>query len=648
MAFHRVASRLLFWVAGTTGILFALALVYSFLVSRTLVLEDASRIAVRTAESHAHEIEGILRSAEEGTRLLASTLEHTTVSPAELEQVIRAFVEGNPRLYGSAAAVAPERQAYAPYFYREGKETKRVDLASGSYRYWEKDWYTAAASSGQPRWSEPYFDEGGGEVLMVTYSVPVFRSEAGERKLLGVVTADLATEWLREVVESEDLEGAAYAVVLSRNGHVLAHPDRRLVVSDKTALELVRPDADPETKVILEMMLRGEEGFVPYRDLYLGKQARAAFRPVGGAGWSFAAIYPEDELLEDVHGLARTELLILAAGLAGLVALVTALASRLTKPLVELSSSAGEIATGNLEGTLPAVRTVDEIGALTSAFHRMRDSLKTYIKDLEATTRAKERLESELQIARRIQVDMLPPAKAGGGPHEGFELHAILEPARHIGGDLYEYFVVDGKLTFVVGDVSGKGVGAALFMARAKTMFHAIARRDPDLADVLAAVNRGLCEENEQGMFVTLFAGVLDLETGDLVYASAGHDPPVVVSGPSSEPRFLEVDGGPVLGLLEASEYRAQRTTLKSGDALVLYTDGVSEALDEKGEFFTTDRLRDLLAKRANTDLAPSVYEAVKAFAGRAPQSDDITVMAVRFTAKRDRGSEGRGPSSPR
>ena len=385
MAFRSVASRLLFWIAGTTGILFALALAYSFLVSRAFVLEDASRIALRTAESHAREIEEIVRSVEEGTRLLASTLEHTTVSPAELEQVIRAFVEGNSKLYGSAAAVAPERQAYAPYFYRQGKETKRLDLASDSYRYWEKDWYTAAASSGQPRWSEPYFDEGGGNVLMVTYSVPVFRNEGGQHPLLGVVTADLATEWLREVVESEDLEGAAYAVVLSRKGHVLAHPDPRFIVSDKTALELVRPDADPETKGVLEMMLRGEEGFVPYHDLYLGKEARAAFRPVGGAGWSFAAIYPEDELLEDVRGLARTELLILGVGLACLVGLVAALASRLTRPLAELSASAGEIATGNLDGALPAVRSTDEIGALTSAFHRMRDSLKTYIKDLEAS-----------------------------------------------------------------------------------------------------------------------------------------------------------------------------------------------------------------------------------------------------------------------
>ncbi|HEY7699092.1 MAG TPA: SpoIIE family protein phosphatase, partial [Vicinamibacteria bacterium] len=556
-------------------------------------------------------------------------------SPDELERVIRAFVEGSPKLFGSAAAIAPERRAYAPYFYREGKETKRVDLAASSYRYWEKDWYTAAASSGEPRWSEPYFDEGGGRVLMVTYSVPVFRSEGGERKLLGVVTADVATEWLREVVESEDLEGAAYAVILSREGHVLAHPDPRFVASDKTALEQVRPGADPETRVILEMMLRGEEGFVSYRDLYLGKQARAAFRPVGGAGWSFAAIYPEDEIFDDVYALARTELLILGVGLSCLVALLAALASRLTRPLAELSASAAEIATGNLDGALPAVRTADEVGALTSAFHRMRNSLKTYIKDLETTTRAKGRLEGELQIARRIQVDMLPPSKAGGRPGDGFELHAILEPARQIGGDLYEYFVLDGKLTFVVGDVSGKGVGAALFMARAKTMFHTIARREPDLAEVLRAVNRGLCEENEQGMFVTLFAGALDLETGGLSYASAGHDPPVVVSGAAAEPRQLDVDGGPVLGLIEASDYRAQRTTLAAGDSLVLFTDGVSEALDEKGDFFTIDRLRELLAKTANADLAQKVYEAVKAFAGEAPQSDDITVMAVRYTAKR-------------
>jgi sigma-B regulation protein RsbU (phosphoserine phosphatase) len=630
--FRTVSSRLLFWIGSSTAILIAFASTYAFFVYRALALEDASRIAIQTAEARAREIEEIVRSVEEGTRLLASTLEHTTVSPGELEEVIRAFVEGNPRLYGSSAAVAPERAAYAPYFYRQGGDVKRADLAAGPHPYWEKQWYSTAASEGKGVWSEPYFDEGGGGALMVTYSVPVFRAQAGERKLLGVVTADLATDWLREVVES-DLEGSAYAAVLSRQGHVLAHPDASYVLSRKTAQELARPDAVSRNREILEAMLRGERGFVPFQDLYLGKKARVAFRPVAGAGWSFAVVYPEDELLSDVHRLGRTELVLLLFEFVCLVALVAFLASRLTRPLRELSLSAAEIATGNLDGTLPPARTVDEVGALTAAFHKMRDSLRTYIQNLEATTKAKQRLESELEIARRIQLDMLPASSAGGA-EQGFELHAILEPARHIGGDLYEHFVLDGKLTFVVGDVSGKGVGAALFMARAKAMFHALASREPDLTEVLSAVNRGLCDQNEQGMYVTLFVGILDLATGSFTCASAGHDPPILVPGVDGEPRPLDVEGGPVLGLLKESPYAARAAKLSPGDALVLYTDGVSEALDGSGEFFTTERLLGVLAKtahRGTEEVARTVYESVKAFAGKAPQSDDITVMAVRY-----------------
>jgi sigma-B regulation protein RsbU (phosphoserine phosphatase) len=633
--FGSVRSRLLFWIAGTAGILFAAAIVYSFLVSRSFVVRDASRIAVHTAESGARQVEEVLASAEEGTRLLSSVLAQTSVSEEELERVIRAFVEGNGKLYGSAAAVAPERgRQYAPYFYRQDGKTKRADLASDSYRYWERDWYVAAASSGKARWSEPYFDEGGGDAWLVTYSVPVFRIEEGEGKLLGVVTADLSLGWLQEFVRSADPEGAAYVVVLSGKGHVLAHPDPGLVFSRESVLEMERPEARPETREILEMMLRGEEGFLRFRDLYLGRDARAAFRPVGGAGWSYAAIYPEDEILADVHRLARAQSLILAGGLAALMLLIGMLAGRLTRPLTKLSASAGEIAAGRLDAPLPEVRSRDEVGALNDAFHRMRDSLQAYIRDLEETTRARQRLESELQLARRIQVDMLPAASAGGKPGDRFELQAILEPARQIGGDLYEYFQRDGKLTFVVGDVSGKGVGAALFMARAKTLFRAIALLEPDLAAVLSAVNRDLCQENEQGMFVTLFAGVLELGTGNLSYASAGHDAPVVLGASGEPPRFLDVSGGPVLGLLEASPYTAQSTTLPPGAGLVLYTDGVSEALDPQGEFFTAARLLEDLARtpeRSAASVARAVYDDVKSFAATAPQSDDITVLAVRY-----------------
>lgn len=635
--FQSVASRLIFWIAGTTGVLFAVATVYSYLVSRDLAIEDAQRRAILVAQAQANAVEGVLSSVEEGTRLLGSTLGHTTVSNQELEKVIHAFVAGNPRVYGSTAAAHPDsRGLYAPYFYRRGDEIARTDLATEAYDYPSKEWYTSAASAGEPRWSEPYFDEGGGNVLMVTYTVPVFADGGSGERFVGVVTADIALEWLTELIESLDLGGSGYALVLSRRGHVLAHPDPEMLQSAITVLQEHGETIDPRAREIVGKMLRGEQGFEPYEDRYLGKRARAAFQPVGGAGWSFAVVYPEDELLAEVRQLARKEFGILGVGLAVLGGVVVVLSRRLTRPLRELSDSAARIATGDLDLALPPVESRDEVGALTGAFHNMRDSLKEYIHNLEVTTKAKERLESELEIARKIQMDMLPPGSAGGGPPAIYELAATLVPARHVGGDLYDHFLLGGRLWFVVGDVSGKGVAAALFMARAKTMFRALASPHTDLAEVLTTVNRGLCEQNEQGMFVTLFAAALDPTNGELSYGAAGHDPPVLLPGRGGTPRFLDVDGGPVLGLIDATKYAEQRTTLERGDMVVVYTDGVTEALNLQGEFFTSERMvitLETVSQESTSAVAGGLLDALRGFVGEAPQSDDITVMAVRYGA---------------
>ena len=632
--FKSVASRLIFWIAGTTGVLFTVATAYSYVVSRDLAIRDAQRRAILAAEAQANAVVEVLHSVEEGARLLASTLGHTSASNEELEQVIRSFVEGNPRVYGSTVATNPEtRGLYAPYFYRSGNEIARADLATEAYDYPRKEWYSGAASAGEPRWSEPYFDEGGGNVLMVTYTVPVFTEREGESRFVGVVTADIALEWLTELVQSQTLGGSGYAVVLSRQGRILAHPDPSLRMTALTVLQEEREATDPRAREIVARMLRGEQGFEPFDDLYLGQRTRAVFRPVGGAGWSFAVAYPEDELLEDVRRLATLDFAILGVVLVALGVVVVALAKRLTRPLRELSVSAAQIATGDLELALPPVESDDEVGALTGAFHHMRDSLKEYIRDLEVTTRAKERLESELQIARKIQMDMLPPARAESGPPAVYELAASLVPARQVGGDLYDHFILGGKLWFIVGDVSGKGVGAALFMARAKTMLRAVATPQVDLAEVLGTVNRGLCESNDQGMFVTLFAAVLDPATGDLAYGGAGHDPPVIVPRGDAKPRFMDVDGGPVLGLIDAAEYTEQHTKLERGDTVVVYTDGVPEALDSEGEFFTPERLIETLAsvpKESTSAILEGLLGALREFVGDAPPSDDVTVMAVR------------------
>src|SRR3954453_9366 len=254
------------------------------------------------------------------------------------------------------------------------------------------------------------------------------------------------------------------------------------------------------------------------------------------------------------------------------------------------------------------------------------------VRELEAETQARQKLETELEIARRIQMDMLPTG--GSRNSELYDLAARLVPARAVGGDLYDYFHVGGTLYFLVGDVSGKGVPAALFMVRAKTLFAAVARHETDLGGVLAEVNRGLCADNEAAMFATLFAGTVDLDTGELHCAVGGHEPPILIPASGEAARIMPVDGGPALGLQPEAAFPTIPCALRPGDTLVLYTDGVTEAEAEQGGFFTDERLLELLSgaqKLSAAAIAEQVLGAVRAFAGKASQSDDITVLVLRY-----------------
>jgi sigma-B regulation protein RsbU (phosphoserine phosphatase) len=252
------------------------------------------------------------------------------------------------------------------------------------------------------------------------------------------------------------------------------------------------------------------------------------------------------------------------------------------------------------------------------------------VRELEAEHRARQKLETELEIAHRIQMDMLP---TGGSPNPDlYDLAARLIPARAVGGDLYDYFRLGGKLYVLVGDVSGKGVPAALFMARVKTLFATVARHEPELGRVLIEVNRGLCSDNEAAMFATLVAGIVDLDTGELRWAVGGHEPPIFIPAVGGAGRIASVDSGPALGLHPEAVFPTFSCALRPGDALVLCTDGVTEAETEQGEFFTEERLLVSCAQNVSAAaIADRVLGAVREFAGKAPQSDDITILALRY-----------------
>jgi sigma-B regulation protein RsbU (phosphoserine phosphatase) len=394
-------------------------------------------------------------------------------------------------------------------------------------------------------------------------------------------------------------------------------------------------ELSPDLRALVDPIIRraqtGESGFaaVPVD----GRVFRLTFRPIAHPGWFIATAYAEDELLAEVTRLQRTQITLAASGLAILAVAVVILSRRITRPLTALAASAGRLATGDLDGPLPEAGSQDEVGDLTRAFHHMRDSLKEYIHNLKETTAAKERLEGEMKAARRIQADMLPSPTAGGGA-AGYELAATLVPARAVGGDLFDHFEQNRRVFFLVGDVSGKGVGAALFMARAKTLFDAVATDERNPGAVLSTLNRSLCRQNEAGMYVTAVCGVLDLDTRTVTFATAGHEPPILLASDGrSTP--LEADGGRVLGLMEIGDYPVTVRTLDKGDALVMYTDGVSEAQDPAGEFFGTERLLESTGRQVASSasaITAALLKDVKTFAATAPQSDDITILTLKVS----------------
>ncbi|MCK9463560.1 MAG: PP2C family protein-serine/threonine phosphatase [Proteobacteria bacterium] len=329
--------------------------------------------------------------------------------------------------------------------------------------------------------------------------------------------------------------------------------------------------------------------------------------------------------------------------LGGLAILVLSLISaalairRVVRPLRRLADSTALIAEGNLDAEIPQSPSHDEIGALSRSFENMRVSLKEHIANLAQTTAAKERIEGELKIARTIQMSLLPKRLPADLTRSELALEGYLEPAKEVGGDLYDYFFTDkDHLFFTVGDVSDKGVPAALFMAVTKTLIKSMASFGTSPSEVLARVNRELCQENSETMFVTVFCGVLDLRTGELRYSNGGHNPPLLIRT-NGATDWLPVPEGLVLGIDPDTKYETRAVRLAAGETLLVYSDGVTESMNPDRKLYSDAHLKEIAGTCEGREPAATVeivVHSVADFVSGATQSDDITILAVRYNGK--------------
>ena len=471
---------------------------------------------------------------------------------------------------------------------------------------------------------------------MATYSLPFYKTINGKRTFQGIVTADISLDWLVKIISSVSTFKSGYSFLISKKGNFVSHPDESLILKE-TIFSIADAREDPHLREIGEDMVHGKTGFVPYQGFYLNRPSWIYYSPLPTTAWSMGVVAPEDELFADIHQLSRHVFLIAIAGFTILLLVIFTITNRMISPLETLASTTTDIARGNLDIQLPHVTSHDEVGDLSRSFEEMRVSLKEYISNLAASIKARERLDSELKIAQNIQMNFLPKRFPPFPDKTEFEIYAKLEAAKYVGGDFFDFFLLDeDKLFISIGDVADKGVPAALFMAMSKTLMKGVAEQEIGPAEILMKVNDEIAQDNDTFMFVTVFCGILNLQTGEFIYSNAGHNPPVLIRK-NQAPEWLKLPEGFILGPMMNTVYKNVRMDLNPGDLLLLYTDGVNEAMNEEHIIYSDERLIDTVAERNSASaegLVSLVMESVKRYSGEQPQSDDITILGLRYDGR--------------
>jgi len=564
---------------------------------------------------------------------------HPEIEPARLFDLVRRNVAADRLVYGAAIAFVPDASPtgalFSPYAFRtSGMAIETMDIARDGYDYtagrWQ--WWRRPFKLGYGDWTDAYLDEGAGNTWMVTYAVPFKR----EGLPIGVATVDVALPTLRALVFGASEENDRKLFVVGRDLSMLfAHNSADIGTPLKTIAERSgRPDM---LRLGREMLAKA----VPDHTVAPGWDSTdrqwVFYAPVESSGWVLGSRVDEREVFGAVRAQVRDAAVGLAVTLLIIGLGVLFVTRRITAPLARLDAAAHRVAQGDLAVTLRAEGS-DEIARLSRSFTAMARALVEREQALVAEAAAREKIETELAFAKELQRSMLPPGEAHDTAFGRYDVAAVLEPARAVGGDFFDYVVTqDGRLVFVIGDVSDKGVPAALFMVRAHTLLRSLAGRLASPADLLGRMNDALCADNERCMFVTFACGALELSSGRLEIASAGHEPALRAS-PDGQLAWLEVDNGPALGLIEGAPYPGAEVRLEPGDALVLYTDGISEAFDAQKRAFGRAGLEAAVRERAQAsalDLCAGVVAEVRRFVAGAEQSDDITLLVVRWHGAR-------------
>lgn len=565
---------------------------------------------------------------------VATTLGKRKMTKAELDTFLLQSLTNARNLVPQIVAVV---LAYEPgmgpetpkgEFMRLARFTENeIKLVTGGH-YDDKEWYYSTRDGKTSRWQEPFIGEFVPEPIAV-YTVPIFqKNKNGEEVLAGVLAIDMSIDFLKDEISSIPVSNSGYAIITSAKNVAVAYP--KSIAQGKRNREIVVKEIRGNSQVDFDRQTRDSSG------LFLGtvaggEESAIYYTTINSNNWTFMVVWPIEKYLKDQSSMRKLFLVLAIGGYIIILIIILLISFRVAKPLKELAIAARKLGRGNFNVTIPQITGRDEISEFAGAFSNMLTELKDHIerqKDLK-------RIERELDLARNIQLSMLPGSEHDeNSDDDRHELAPFLLPAKEVGGDFYDFFKIDNDhLCVVIGDVSGKGVAAALFMMVARIILRTTTMNLKSIVDAFNRTNFALAKRNKLNMFVTVWAGIIDLRTGHIDFASAGHNPPAVRHSDGSV-EFIKSKAGLVMAAMEETIYKPQTYDLKKGDTLFLYTDGVTEATNTNDVLFGDSRLLATLkmgGERSTADTCTLVKKEIDNFVQDAPQFDDITMLAIKF-----------------
>ncbi|MBR6162598.1 SpoIIE family protein phosphatase [bacterium] len=605
--------------------------------SKPLLKEQIISAAYKALGEVNHNIAQGADIAEQSIVNTARILElKDNVSEKDLDLLAQAGLEAITKQYGHFYEffiyILPKHGELADgtFYYSAIKDDKMETLSwkdTGFAK--DREWLTYALKTGKIHWTEPYMaeDQNGKKVLSSSVSIP-FKFK-GSSDFDGVIGTSGNLSAMRDWLNNYKFEANGKYLLTSAKGLYLIHPDKNIEFK-KTISQLADDINSKQLKYVANQVKNGNSGFVtmPKSSVY-NSEVVFVYSPIPKTYWSSYLVYSAENFYKPIKHFQLILLTVTGIGVILLVLMISRICKLTTNPIVELSHVAEKYGRGEFEAELPPVNSNDEVGVLTQAFYTMRDNLLNLLHIQKKNAKEEQKRASELEIATKIQSSVLPvdfPKAAN------FDMYASMTPAKEVGGDFYDFFFTDEThFAFLIADVSGKGIPAALFMMNAKSLIKSNLLSGYPLNEAINKSNRELCATNEAGMFLTAFIAILNIKTGELEYVNAGHNPPAVKFGDRFE--YLKTDNNLVLSALDNFEYKSEKITLNPENNILIYTDGVVEAQNTQKEFYGEERLINLLNKEVQSP--EEIVEAVKAdvdeFSSGAPQFDDITMLDIKF-----------------